>query len=238
LTWTSSAAWENLGEGNLPREGQGGRARGGALVWSAIALNERQAVDRLRNYLARNDAPVAIDLLQAGREVGYTIHFADHREYWVDASTGAVRTELPSTEAQEIAQAIVGTTAPAASVNKLSQYDTYYYARPGREMHLPAWRIRFNDQVGSTVYLDAVNGTPVGFVDLESRQSRWLRDGLHSFDYPFLNKHRALWYAIVLPLLAGGLASAATGVVLLLRRIRRNRQERIRRDPVAASARA
>lgn len=238
LTWTFSAAWENLGEGNLPREGQGGRARGGALVWSAITLNERQAVDRLRTYLVRNDEPVAIDLLQAGREVGYTIHFADHREYWVDASTGAVRTELPSTEAQEIAQAIVGTKARAASVNKLSQYDTYYYARPGREMHLPAWRIRFNDRVGSTVYLDAVNGTPVGFVDLESRQSRWLRDGLHSFDYPFLNNHRALWYAIVLPLLAGGLASAATGVVLLLRRIRRNRQERIRRDPVAASARA
>jgi uncharacterized membrane protein YkoI len=233
LTWTFSAAWENLGEGNTPREGQGGRSRGGALRWSAITLNERQAVDRLRGESTRIGEPVAIDLVQSGGKVGYTVHFANHREYWVDASTGTVRSEIPAAEARTIAQSIVGTDARAASVNRISQYDTYYYARPGREMHLPAWRIRFNDDAESTVYLDAVNGTPVGFVDLETRKARWLRDGLHSFDYPFLNDHRALWYAIVLPLLVGGLASATTGVVLLLRRMRRNRRERTR--PIASA---
>jgi hypothetical protein len=104
---------------------------------------------------------------------------------------------------------------------RLTQYDSYYYARPGRERHLPVWRVLFADASRSAVYLDPVNGTPVGFADREARVWRWARDGLHSFDYPFLNNKRPLWDAVVLPLLLGGALSAITGAWLLVRRVRK-----------------
>jgi hypothetical protein len=83
------------------------------------------------------------------------------------------------------------------------------------------WRVLFADPHRSAIYLDAVNGTPVGFVDREARVWRWVRDGLHSFDYPVLNNKRPLWDIVVLPLLLGGALSATTGAWLLLRRLRR-----------------
>ncbi len=60
-----------------------------------------------------------------------------------------------------------------------------------------------------------------GTVVFGTRRTRWLRDALHSLDYPFLNAHPTAWRAVLLALLAGGGTSAVTGVVLALRRIRR-----------------
>jgi hypothetical protein len=221
LTWTFSAILENVGEGNSPRSGQGALARGGALQWQAIRLTEADALERLRRASRSVAAPIAIDILQVRGLPGYDFHLADGREFWVDAATGDVRIELARTDARAVAASILGDSIPIESADRLAAYDTYYYARPGREMHLPVWRVRFADQERSTVYLDAVNGTPTGFVNRAVRRQRWLRDALHSYDYPALNHHPLLWYSVVLPLLLGGLASSGSGVVLLVRRIRR-----------------
>jgi hypothetical protein len=221
LTWTFSAILENVGESNSPRSGQGALARGGALRWDAVRLTEADALARLRRASQRVAAPIAIDLLQVRGRPGYDFHLGDGREFWVDAAAGEVRTELAMNDARAVAASILGDSIPIERADRLAAYDTYYYARPGREMHLPVWRVRFADRERSTIYLDAVNGTPTGFVNRAVRRQRWLRDALHSYDYPALNHHRLLWYCIILPLLLGGLASSGSGVVLLVRRVKR-----------------
>jgi hypothetical protein len=220
LTWTFSAILENIGEGNSPRSGQGDHARGGTMNWNAIRLREPDALARL-GLAPERASTIAIDVLQVRGRPGYDFHLADGREFWVDAEEGDVRSELAITDARAVAASIVGDSIPIATADRLGAYDTYYYARPGRQMHLPVWRVRFADQERSTVYLDAVNGTPTGFVNRAVRRQRWLRDALHSYDYPALSHRRLLWYCIVLPLLLGGLASSGSGVVLLVRRVKR-----------------
>ena len=238
LTWTFSAIWQNLGSDNLPRTGQDARARGGDVHWDEITVPETQAVARVRQSTSDSAPLLAIDLVQLQGEPGYALHLADGNEYWVDAVTGDMRGEMTPTEALRVARSIAP-GAPPHSVGRIHRYDFYYYARPGREMHLPAWRVQFADRERTTVYLDAVSGTPVGFVDGGARRTRWLRDALHSFDYPVLNQRRWLWYLVVLPLLLGGLLSTGTGVVLLVRRTRAMQRRRVlARSPVLAASRS
>jgi hypothetical protein len=58
-------------------------------------------------------------------------------------------------------------------------------------------------------------------VDPETRWYRWLRDGLHSLDFPAINGKRPLWDIVLLPLMLGGTVAAVTGVWLLIRRLAR-----------------
>ncbi|CAN5805460.1 PepSY domain-containing protein [soil metagenome] len=221
LTWTFSGVLQMLGGSNLPRPGQAGRVRGGAIRWDAIAISERDALSRVR----REEAPVAIDVSQIGGRPGYRFRFRVGDDAWVDAASAETRHQLSATEAGAVAARVV----PAAGVERIERiaaYDTYYYARAGREMHLPAWRVTLRDPARSVLYLDPVDGMPTGFVDGRTRRTRWLRDALHSMDYPALNSRPFAWRAVLLPLLAGGAISAITGVVLALRRLRQTRQPR------------
>ena len=113
-----------------------------------------------------------------------------------------------------------GTAEPVRETRLITSYDAYYYARPGRELELPVWRVRFADADNSAMYLDPVSGKPVGYVFTTSRVYRWLRDGLHSFDFSPVNR-RPLWDAVLLPLMLGGTIAAITGVWLSMRRLRR-----------------
>ena len=40
-----------------------------------------------------------------------------------------------------------------SSIERIDKYDTYYYARHGREKHLPAWRVSFDDADNSVLYV-------------------------------------------------------------------------------------
>lgn len=221
LTWTTSGVFENLGTSTSARDGQSALTRGGPIRWDAIQVTEAEAIERLRTQRNTVSSPIAIDLLQFRGAPGYDFHLSDGHEYWVDAVSGAVRGEMTADEAREAAQQIVGASVTVDGIARLTRYDSYYYARHGRERHLPAWRVLFASASRPAVYLDAVNGTPVGYADREARVWRWARDGVHSFDYPFLNNKRPLWDAVVLPLLLGGAVSAITGAWLLVRRVRR-----------------
>jgi hypothetical protein len=216
LIWTFSGILETLGPGLGPRPEQPALARGGPTHWSAIRLTERAALSAVGD----SAAPIAIDLLQTGGRPGYLVSLVNGRSAWVDAQSGAVRQDLSPDSIRALAQqAIPG--ASIASVERLTQFDSYYYARHGRDKPLPVWRVRAADAAGEMLYLDPMTGAPVGYIDNTVRLWRWGRDALHSVDYPVLVNHRPQWDVVVLPLMLGGVLSALTGVWLLVRRVRR-----------------
>lgn len=221
LTWALSGFLEVLGVGNDPRAGQAARARAGDIRWAAIRIPEAAALKTLRAFATGTVIPRAIDLVQLDGRPGYKFHLDDGRAFWIDADDGAPRSELSPERVTALAGRVVG--AGIVGVERIDRYDAYYYARHGREKHLPAWRVRFDDPSRSVLYLDTVSGTPVGFVDAATRSWRWWRDGLHDLDLPALNNKRPWWDLVVLPLMIGGTISAITGVWLLFRRLRRMR---------------
>jgi hypothetical protein len=214
VTWTLSGLLEILGPSNEPRAGQAAGARGGPVPWGAIRVSPAAAGARLGPVLA-------IDITAVEGVPGYVVHRPGAAPSWVDAETGAGRGELDLMGAAAIARRAFEDGAGVRRVDRLTAYDTYYYARHGRQMHLPVFRVSMSDRNNSVLYLDTVSGQPVGFVDAETRTWRWVRDGLHTLDFPSLNNHRPLWDLVVLPLMIGGTLSALTGVWLLIRRVRR-----------------
>ena len=221
LTWALSGLLEILGPGSDARPGDAERVRGVAVRWEAIRVSEAAALERLRSFVGRPVMPRAIDLVQLGGRPGYVVSIQGGPVYWVDAEDGTPRGDLPDEAIRHAAERVMGPAAHAVSWRRITEYDAYYYARHGRERHLPAWRIRFDDAKRSVLYLDAVSGVSLGFVDAQVRAWRWWREGLHDFDWPALNNHRPWWDLVVLPLMIGGAISAFTGVWLLARRLRR-----------------
>jgi hypothetical protein len=222
LTWTFSGVLTVLGPDNVPRAGQLSLARGEATQWTDFSLRETEALAALRRT-DETAQPRAIDATSLAGKPGYLFHLTSGREVWVDAVSGAVRSQLDTADVVAVARRVV----PNARVSRcamIMSYDAYYYARPHREMHLPVWRVEFDDPHRSVLYLDAVSGEPTGFVDDEFRRWRWTRDGLHSIDFPGLNGKRPLWDVLVWTLLLAGTFSAATGVWLAWRRVRRSFQ--------------
>jgi hypothetical protein len=219
LTWALSGLLEVLGVGNDPRPGQAERARGGALHWAAIRVGEPTALITVRAAAGSPVIPKAIDLRQVDGRPGYRFVLEDGRTYWVDAESGALRGELTPQAVAQVAGQVLGGAIPVSRIERVDRYDAYYYARHGREKHLPAWRVSFDDADHSVLYLDTVSGAPVGFVDAATRSWRWWRDGLHDLDFPALNNRRPWWDLVVLPLMIGGTISAVTGMWLLFRRL-------------------
>jgi hypothetical protein len=226
VTWCSSGVWQNLGTGNSPRPGQAARIRGGATKWDAIRMSEAEALSRLHRRNGSRFSPIAVDLTQFDGRPGFEIHLADGRTSWVDAGSGEPRGAIPEAALRVVARRVMGDSASIRRIERIFSYDEYYYARHGREMHLPAWRVSFGDREESRLYLDPVSGRPTGFVDGGTRRSRWLRDALHSFDFRLLSTRKPLWDIVMLTLLAGGVLSSGSGLLLALRRLRRARAAR------------
>jgi hypothetical protein len=106
----------------------------------------------------------------------------------------------------------------------LQEYDAHYYdLRAGRP--LPVLRVRFADEAQTWFYLDPSRGAIVQKMDDTRRLRRWLYQGLHSLDFPFLYYKRPLWDLVVIVLSIGGLALSATTLLPGWRRLRRRMRE-------------
>ena len=223
ITWSFSGILEVLGPDGTPTEPQVTRARGTDEL--KARLTEADALSRwdvaVHMSATPKPLPVAIDFTHLQGRPGYVVHLQGNHQYWVDAVSGATRGEMSAEEARRVAADALEIDAPVLGVQRITRYDTYYYARPHREWPLPTWRVTFADAAHSTLYIDPVSGRPTGFVDSETRWYRWLRDGLHSFDFPWINGKRPLWDLVLLPLMLGGTVAAFTGVWLLIRRLKR-----------------
>lgn len=93
-----------------------------------------------------------------------------------------------------------------------------------REGQLPAGTIRavLDDSNSTWIHLDAFSGEVLSVMDRGRRVYRWLFNGLHSLDFPWLAKHRPVWDIVMFIGLFAGFSVSVTGTVIGLRRLLRS----------------
>ena len=109
--------------------------------------------------------------------------------------------------------------ATIADVQALDDYDAYYYDRDWRKP-LPVLRVKFDDTHRTWLYIDPARGAVLSSLDRATRFNRWIFQGLHTFDVPFLWRSRPLWDLVTMGLCAGGFLLSITAIVNAFRRVR------------------
>lgn len=181
-------------------------------------------IDGARFTLAPADAARRLSLGATVRELRATM--VGGKGYWVSVGSGAQsRLVRAAPDAAPAPVALPFATLAAAAtglvpgsrivaIDTLRTHDDYYYPAPNRPSVLPALRVRFDDAAHSAFYLDPRTGTITAKQVTRSRVERWLYTGLHDLDFPALHDRRPLWDLVMIVLSLGGLALAATGVVI------------------------
>jgi hypothetical protein len=103
-----------------------------------------------------------------------------------------------------------------AEIRVLTQYDRYYLDRR-RQRPLPVILAHFDDEAGSRFYIDPGTARVVGSYDSNAWMNRWLYNGLHSLNFPWLYNYRPLWDIVVISFMVGGTALCVTSLVLAWR---------------------
>jgi hypothetical protein len=142
------------------------------------------------------------------------------RRYVAAAAPREPFSSFPRDTMTEVARA----TMPGIAVQDaawLTEYDGYYYD-PGGTRPLPVLRVRYSDPQETWLYLDPSRGGVVLRSEKITRLRRWLYQGLHSLDFPFLYYKRPLWDVVVIVLSIGGLVLSATTMTPAWHRLKRH----------------
>jgi hypothetical protein len=127
---------------------------------------------------------------------------------------------LPVLELLQAASRVAGGMA-AADSTLLTAYDAYYYDRTRRKP-LPVLRVRFADARQTWLYIDPRTSSIEARYTHRSRAERWLYQGLHDLDFPFLYWHRPAWDLTLIFLSLGGIALIVTSIVLAVKYLQKS----------------
>jgi hypothetical protein len=100
-------------------------------------------------------------------------------------------------------------------------YDNYYRTRKDAQP-LPVLRVRYNDPTQTWLYIDPHRGGIALRLQHQNRVRRWLYNGLHKFELPFIYSRRWLWASSIVILSIGGLVLSSTTLVPMFRRLARH----------------
>jgi hypothetical protein len=175
------------------------------------------------HYLVRTspDEPALTGWPDGGHQPYFVSRDPDAARLVVAANPLQIRNEPFSTETvvNRLKEANPGVSI-IESV-RLTEYDSYYYSRDG-QAPLPVDRVKFGDPDATWVYVDPEVSQVVGQANRFNRVERWLYNGLHTLDFSFLYYNRPVWDLAVIILSLGGAAVSGIGLVMGLKRLRRN----------------
>jgi hypothetical protein len=237
LTWAFSGMlsmepldWTATEELPLDRE---------AFLGTPLDLNEFAALDAAAwARLGGGRALKEIELASILGAPHYLAHVAGERPpaspppLVIDARTIAPRGQpfAPKALLAALAAQLPSTRVTEHAV--LEEYDDYYYAR-GRAAPLPALRVKLDDPASTWLYFDLQTGALLGEATFRRRVERWIYHGLHSLDFAFWYDRRPLWDIGVIALSVAALVMCSIGLVLGVRRARRDVARLLRRRPSA-----
>jgi hypothetical protein len=98
----------------------------------------------------------------------------------------------------------------------LSKYDRYYLDRT-RARPLPVVLAEGTSGERTRYYIDPKTARVVQTYNSSNWVNRWLYNGLHSLNFPWLYEYRPLWDIVVITLMFGGTALSVTSLVLAWR---------------------
>jgi len=180
------------------------------------------AVARAWAEVPETAAPREIELVRVGG-VPYFVFYADWNRSWIvpaDKPVSIVQQQFETAALVGVAQTMLR-DATLTDATLVDRYDAYYYSvgavAPKR---LPFLRIKFDDPSRTWFYIDPYSGSILRRYDAYGRMMRWMVNGLHTLDFPFLFAHRPAWDLAIILLSAGGLLLSGSGLVMGWRRLR------------------
>jgi hypothetical protein len=226
LTWIFSG-WLSMDHGRLfsldrPGESEAQKFRGASLqeALRGITLDQLGALRGAREleFTALAGKPFVI-LRSGGSGTGAPNSQAVPTEQLTEAS--ARTSQLPN--ALLLAAARIAWADPGViSMERINPEDAYTQLRNDR-LPLSTVRFRLGDDVETWVHVDTASGRILNTMDRSRRNYRWLYNGLHTFDFPLLNRAGRLWQALMLLALAFGFALSVSAVVLAAHRLRKTK---------------
>lgn len=133
-------------------------------------------------------------------------------------------THLPEAELASIATALRGEST-VAGLHVLEDADSYYYpTHASPNIARPFWRIDLRDADETSYYFDPRLAELLQVQTRRLRWSRWLFQGLHSWDFAWLYRAPALWRSVVLLAMGLGSALSLTALRMAVRRRKRRRR--------------
>ncbi len=224
LTWIFSG-WLSMDHGRLFSTGQPDTAhvvrfRGAELSTALGGLTP----ERLRKLPAARE----IAFVALGGE-GFVIArgLDDGSGSIVPLAAGALQMPVNAIPIALVRRAAVLAWAPTPvrDVAPIRADDAYAHTRSDP---LPegALRVRIGDAAHTWIHVDARSGQILGQMDDSRRAYRWLYNGLHTFDFPILNKTGWLRQIMMLAALVAGLGLSVSAVVLGMRRLARANKAR------------
>ena len=126
--------------------------------------------------------------------------------------TGDIHAEVAH---QRIIDIVKGVPTPGSAVETrlLDQYDRYYLDRT-RRRPLPVILAMMNDADHTRHYIDPKTARVVASYGDRQWVSRWLYNGLHSLNFPWLYNYRPLWDIVMITFMVGGSALSVTSIAL------------------------
>jgi hypothetical protein len=244
LTWIFSGglAFDSFGIGSStnPTAQQRDAALGGQADFEQVTLEDlRTAINvvvssftpkeadvlqfRGELYLAAADGPAdppTIGLTEGRDDTGNrSTNFTERRLVWLKNPGRGSFTRFDDSVMMDIAHDAMPGVAIKEAV-WLKDYDNYYRSRESGQT-LPVLRVQYDDPQQTWLYLDPHRGRVAWREESPSRLRRWLYNGLHKFDFPYLYS-RPLWDISMVLLSIGGLVLSATTLMPAYRRLRRH----------------
>jgi hypothetical protein len=103
-----------------------------------------------------------------------------------------------------------------AEIKVIDQYDLYYLDRT-RQRPLPVILVLTHDADKTRYYVDPKSARVVTTYSSRNWVSRYLYNGLHSLNFPWLYNYRPLWDIVVIAFMLGGTGLCVTSLVLAWR---------------------
>jgi hypothetical protein len=122
----------------------------------------------------------------------------------------------PGFDHKEIVRIVSAAADGRITTRTLNQYDRYYLDRT-RRLPLPVVLAETTSDDPMRYYIDPRTARVVQTYDSSNWVNRWLYNGLHSLNFPWLYNYRPLWDIVVITLMVGGTALCVTSLVLAWR---------------------
>ncbi len=238
LTWIFSGGLAfdsySIGSNTNPTASERDAGSGGPLRLQAVTLDAlRQGLDLLapivnpkeadvlqfrgEPYLLAADGPPEWPLI--GTTSREPLPQVKRRMAWLAHPERGVFSEFDHAAMMDIAKdAKPG--VPITEATWLDDYDNYYRNRQ-QGLPLPVLRVQYADANQTWLYIDAQRGGVNWHEEKASRLRRWLYNGLHKFDLPYIWDRRPVWDLAIVLFSLGGLALSVTSLVPAYRRLRR-----------------